>query len=67
MEKRAEKICDLLDEIYALAHVMCLLFEVKENERIRVNPHAVARFGKMIAANSILISEMLDSVGVFKN
>jgi len=40
MEKRAETICDLLDEIYALAHVMRLLFEIKEDAEIRVNPHA---------------------------
>ncbi len=61
MEKRAEKICDLLDEIYALAHVMGLLFEVKEDSEIRVNPHAMARFGRMIAANSIQINEILDN------
>ena len=61
MEKRAEKISDLLDEIYALAHVMRLLFEIKEDAGIRVNPHAVARFGRMIAANSIQINEILDN------
>lgn len=61
MEKRAENICDLLDEIYALAHVMRLLFEIKEDAEIRVNPHAVARFGRMIAANSIQINEILDN------
>jgi len=59
MEKRAETICDLLDEIYALAHVMRLLFEIKEDAEIRVNPHALSRFGKMIAANIIQINEAL--------
>jgi len=59
MEKRAETICDLLDEIYALAHVMRLLFEVMEDTGIDVNPHAVARFGRMIAANSIQIDDAL--------
>ena len=40
---------------------MRLLFEIKEDAEIRVNPHAVARFGKMVAANSIQINEMLDN------
>ena len=60
MEKRAE-ICDLLDEIYALGHMMQLVFENKENEGIHVNPHAVARFGNMITANIIKINEVLDN------
>jgi DNA-binding transcriptional regulator WhiA len=61
MEKRAETICDLLDEIYALGHMMQLVFETKENAGIQVNPHAVARFGNMITANIIKINEALDN------
>ena len=59
MEKRMEKVCDLLDEIYAIGHIMQLVFENMENSQIRVNPQAVARCGKMIAANIVEITEVL--------
>ena len=50
---------DLIDEIYALAHIMGLLFEQVEEAEIRVNPHAVACFGKMITCNVIKLIELL--------
>lgn len=56
MEK---ELHDLIDEIYALAYIISLLFEEVENADIRVNPHAVARLGKMITDNVVRISELL--------
>lgn len=56
-----KSIDDRIDEIYALSHIMYLLFMEVENEQIRVNPHAVARFGKMIVYNVIKIVEYLDA------
>ena len=49
--------CILLDEIYALAHILTQLFEEAENNGVYVNPHAVTRIGNMIASNIIEISE----------
>ena len=60
MEERAEKVGDLLDEIWAMAHVMRLLFEIKQDIEVRLNPHAITRFGKMIAANIVRINEILE-------
>jgi len=51
------KVCILIDEIYALAHILSLLFEEVESNDIHVNPHAVTRIGEMIASNIIQISE----------
>lgn len=56
MEKRLH---NLIDEIYALAHIISLLFEHVENADIRINPHAVARLGEMIADNVVRIAELL--------
>ena len=55
MNKRT--ICTLIDEIYALAHVLNLLFEQVENADINVNPHAVAAIADRIAVDIIRISQ----------
>lgn len=47
----------IIDETYALAHVLNLLFEQVEGNDIKVNPHAVARIGEMMTSNIIRISE----------
>ena len=52
-----QKICALIDEIYALAHVLHLLFEQVENAEITVNPHAVAAIADRIASDIICISQ----------
>jgi hypothetical protein len=62
MEIRKDNVYDLLDEIYALAHILRLLFEVMENIDIHVNPHAVARFGRMIAGNALRINEICEEL-----
>ena len=57
------KVCDLVDEIYALAHVLNLLFEQVEDAEINVNPHAVAAIARRIAEDTGQISLFLhDSV-----
>ncbi len=55
MNKR--KICMLIDESYALAYALNLLFEEVENADIKVNPHAVAAIAERIASNIIHISQ----------
>ncbi len=55
MNKR--KICMLIDESYALAYALSILFEEVENSDIKVNPHAVAVIAKRIASNIIHISQ----------
>ncbi len=50
-------ICALIDEIYALAHVLNLLFEQVENAEITVNPHAVAAIADRIASDITRISQ----------
>ena len=52
-----EAVCALVDETYALAHVLGLLFEQVENAEIIVNPHAVAAIANMIAVNIKMISQ----------
>jgi len=54
---KEKTICDRIDEIFALAHILSLLFEVVEDQSIRVNLHAVARIGKMIEFNIIRITQ----------
>ena len=49
----------LIDEIYAMAHVLSLLFDQVENTGIRVNPHAGARLGKMISTNALRLNERI--------
>lgn len=56
-------VCILIDEIYAMSHLLCLLFCEVEDAAIRVNPHAVARIGKMIETDIREISEKLDESG----
>ncbi len=51
------KVSVLIDEIYAMAHVLSLLFEQVENIDIKVNPHAVARIGEMMTSNIMQISQ----------
>ncbi len=50
-------ICTLIDEIYALAHVLNLLFKEVENAQMNVNPHAVAAIADRIASDIIRISQ----------
>ena len=54
MEK---EISVLIDEAYAMAHVLNLLFEQVEDAEINVNPHAVARLTEMMASNIMQISD----------
>ncbi len=51
------KISVLIDETYAMAHILSLLFAEAENVFIRINPNAVARIGEMMASNIMQISE----------
>lgn len=44
-----------------------LLFEVQEATEIRVTSHAVARLGRMIAANIIRINVNVDKLSVGSN
>ncbi len=52
-----KEISVLIDETYAMAHVLSLLFEQVENNDIKVNPHAVARIGEMMTSNIMQISQ----------
>ncbi|MDY6824461.1 MAG: hypothetical protein SWH68_11800 [Thermodesulfobacteriota bacterium] len=52
-------LCALINEIYGLAHVLCLLFEETENAELNVNPHAVASIARRIATNITEISQWL--------
>ena len=52
-----EAVCALIDETYALAHVLDLLFEQVENAEIKINPHAVASIANVIAVNIKMISQ----------
>ncbi len=49
----------LPDQISIMAHFQTLLFKEVENSDIKVNPHCVACFGKIIAHNIIQISELI--------
>ncbi len=51
------QVSALMDEIYALAHVLSLLFEQVENAAIKVNPHAVACMTKVISGHIQKISQ----------
>lgn len=57
MDKKSLTI--LINEIYGLAHVLCLLFEETENAELNVNPHAVASIAHRIATNITEISQWL--------
>ncbi len=61
MVKQADKIQELINDIYALAHIQHLLFETVEDHEIRVNPLCVACFGKMIALKVLQITDLLDN------
>ncbi len=54
------KINGCAEEIFAIAHVISLLFEIVENEDIKVNTHAVACLCKRIADNASTISLSLE-------
>ncbi|MDY6904549.1 MAG: hypothetical protein SWH61_07670 [Thermodesulfobacteriota bacterium] len=58
-----ETLTALIDETYALAHVLNLLFEEVENAGINVNPHAVAAIAGRIADNIVNISHRLHDNG----
>ncbi len=61
MVKQADQIQELINEIYALAHIQHLLFEIVEDNEIPVNPHCVACFGKMITLKVLQITDLLDN------
>ncbi len=59
MKEQTDKIEEHINDIYALAHILKLLFEQVENLDIRVNSHCVASFGKMINCKILLIADLL--------
>ena len=59
-KEQCREIADRIDEIYALAHLMSLVFDQVENMKIHINPHAVSRCCKRIAENIIRISEFFN-------
>ncbi len=61
MKEQLNKIQEQINDIYALAHILNLLFEETENLDIRVNSHCIASFGKMITCKVLLITDLLDN------
>ncbi len=61
MEQKINKIQGHINDIYALANILHLLFEEIDNFEISVNPHCVASFGKMITKKVLLITDILDN------
>ena len=62
METRAETSPELLEEVYAIVHVLRLLFQVQETEEIRTAYYSMSRLCQMIKAKIVQVyNELYDA------